>query len=297
MQKGYKRTGKAIAVLHFFIGLILVALLLGALYFFIGRMEYNVNLSPDNSIRPYVEQTGNPDETAPAPTMPVEDADVVDLTPTDTPEPTPEITATPEPTPEPTATPEPTPSPEPTPAPTAITPDKISASKNKGFSVPPKASNITAEITNTYVSEPNNNSVLQINAYAYIDQDTFDGASASYFLIATSATSGAQIAYQAAKVPGATHEGALCQNADQTDFEVFIDVSKLGDSEYKLGVVIMYKQNGVPVYTYHEFTQSFNVQSGAVLLPTEVFSGAGLLDENGDVVEGVTNTGVSVSVG
>ena len=55
MQKGYKRNGKGMAVLHFFIGLIIVAILMCALYFFLGKVDYSDKLAnPDATMRAYV---------------------------------------------------------------------------------------------------------------------------------------------------------------------------------------------------------------------------------------------------
>ena len=48
MQKGYKRNRKGMAVLHFFIGLIIVVILVCALYFFLGKVDYSDKLAnPD----------------------------------------------------------------------------------------------------------------------------------------------------------------------------------------------------------------------------------------------------------
>ncbi|MDO5323822.1 MAG: hypothetical protein Q4G06_07350, partial [Clostridia bacterium] len=101
MQKGYKRNGKGMAVLHFFIGLIIVAILMCALYFFLGKVDYSDKLAnPDATMRAYVEMTAAPDNTviggADGPTSiyvaePDDQGDasgVVDLTNTPTPTPT-----------------------------------------------------------------------------------------------------------------------------------------------------------------------------------------------------------------
>lgn len=65
MQKGYKRNGKGMAVLHFFIGLIIVAILMCALYFFLGKVDYSDKLAnPDATMRAYVEMTAAPENVA-----------------------------------------------------------------------------------------------------------------------------------------------------------------------------------------------------------------------------------------
>lgn len=303
MQKGYKRTGKAIAVLHFFIGLIVVAILLGVAYFFLQKMDYSGRLSPDTTMRPYVEMTASPYGEEPDPTEPVSN-NIVDLTPTDTPEPTPESTPTPEPTPIPSPTPEPTATPEPTPAPTAIPADKLSKYTMDGFVVPPAASNITAQLTNIYVSQPDNNATVVLDGYAYIDDSTFDGATANYYLIVTQASSGRQIAYQAAKVAGVSgvsHDNALCLHADSTDFEVVLQVKDFSDGEYKLGVVMMYTRSGGSTYSYHEFEDTLTVRNKAIALATEAFADAAAQAEEGEDAEGAEigfeDTSAPASVG
>ena len=308
MQKGHKRTGKAIAVLHFFIGLIIVAIFLVAAYFCLQKMDYSYRLSPDTTMRPYVEMTASPEVEEPLALEPTDNG-VVDLTPTDapTPEPTPEGTPTPEPTPIPTPTPEPTATPEPTPEPTAIPADAFSAFNMNGFTVPPRSNNITADLPIIYVSQPNNNSVIRIDGYAYIDENTFDGATANYYLIVTQSATGRQIAYQSAKKAGASgvdHSGAQCLHPDATDFEVIADVSAFPNGEYKLGVVIMYTRNNVPIYAYHEFSDTFTVEGGTVARPQDAFANVASEDgaaeegdEGGFAADDSNIAGASVSVG
>lgn len=286
MQKGYKRNGKAIAVLHFFIGLIVVAILVGVVYFFLQKMDYSDKLAdPQATMRPYVEMTASPDpafEPAAGAGMSAGDPDstgdaLVDLTTTPTPEPTPisTPTPTPEPTPIPTPTPEPTPTPTPTPEPTKIPSKKLSRLRKSGFNVPSPSTNGVVDITNFYISEPNKDAYVQINGYGYIDDAAFDGSSAQIYLIVTQQSSGKQIAYTAAMTPGVSgvaHEDAQCKNAASTDFDVIMNVSKYPDGAYDLGIVIYYKQNGSTVYSYHEFDEILTVKDGKATEEVDAFS-------------------------
>ena len=104
MQKGYKRNGKLIAVFHFFIGLILVAMLIGIVYFLLEKMDYSDKLAdPQATMRAYVEMTASPEGTLTGgsdfqPEATDGAAALVDLTEaTSTPEPTPILTPTPTP--------------------------------------------------------------------------------------------------------------------------------------------------------------------------------------------------------
>lgn len=273
MQKGYKRKGsKAIAVLHFFIGLIVVAILVGVVYFFLQKMDYSDKLAdPQATMRAYVETTASPsvfntgtdnnfdpDSTADA---------LVDLTSTDTPEPTPIATPTPtpEPTPVPTPTPEPTPTPTPTPEPTKIASKNLAKARTKGFNVPSPSTNAVIGLTNLYVSEPNNSTYVQIGGYGYIDEASFDGSTAQIYLIVTQKESGKQVAYKAnmrSGSSGVNHDSAQCKNAADTDFDVIFNVSKYPDGTYDLGIVLYYKLNGSTAYSYHEFNESITVKDG-----------------------------------
>ena len=283
MQKGYKRNGKGMAVLHFFIGLIIVAILMCALYFFLGKVDYSDKLAnPDATMRAYVEMTAAPENvaviggadgpTAIYVTEPDNQGDasgVVDLTntPTPTPTATPTPTPTPSPTPIPTPTPAPTPPPTPTPEPTKIASKAYSQFKTKGFNVPEPSTNGTVEITNFYVSEPNNRQVVRLDGYGYLNDASFDGADASIFVIVTNDASGKQRAYKGtmeAGVSGVDHSDAICKNAANTDFSTIFSVAKFADGDYSLGLIIYYKTADGNAYSYHELGDRFTVTDGKV---------------------------------
>lgn len=283
MQKGYKRKEKGMAVLKFFIGLIVVAILVGVILFFLLKVDYSDKVAdPEATMRAYVETTVAPNAQ---PVAAVNDTiDIVDISslqaeddlsslveateaPVVTAAPTPTATATPTPAPTPISTP--TPTPVPTPEPTPIPASMFSAGKVGGFSVPPVSGDVEGEITKLYVSSANNNAVVQIDSYAYINQELFDASKMYAFMIVTQKASGKQIAYQSQKISGVSgdpHLGAICLNPADADFETVLDVSKYPDGEYGLGVVIYYQMDNQKAYAYYEFPQTISISGGAAAL-------------------------------
>ena len=270
MQKGYKRNGKGMAVLHFFIGLIIVAILMCALYFFLGKVDYSDKLAnPDATMRAYVEMTAAPENVAviggadgPTAVFVSEPDDqgnasgVVDLTNT----------------PSPTPTASPTPTPSPTPEPTKIATKAYSQFKTTGFNVPEPSTNATVAITNFYVSEPNNRQVVRLDGYGYLNDANFDGSDATIFVIITNEASGKQRAYKAtmeAGVSGVEHSDAICKNAANTDFSAIFSVAKFRDGDYSLGLIIYYKTADGTAYSYHELGDRFTVTDGKVTTVSE----------------------------
>lgn len=281
MQKGYKRNNKGIAVVRFFCGLICIAIIVFAVYCLLDKFDWSDSIKdPSVTVRPYVEVTAAPNATeAPA------------LTPTETPEPlqmanalsaeteAPAETAataaateapTRRPTATPTATAEPTPVPTPiatpTPVPTEIPAETFSQYATSGFSVPAAANDAVRAVTKLYISEPNDSQVVQIDAYAYINEESYDAANVRPFLIVTHKASGKQVVYEAITMEGISkidHSDALCANPEKSEFESFLDVSWYGNGEFGLGVVLAYTDaNGNNVYSYQEFDDSFTVTDG-----------------------------------
>ena len=230
MQKGYKRNAKGMAVLRCFIGLFSVIIVILIAYFYL-QVDYSDKLNPNASIRPYVETTPSPtlDANAALPAA----------------SPSPEITSAPTPVPTavPTATPTPSPSPTPSPEPTSMAAN-ISAVKTDGFALP-DVSQLDGKIgiTHAYLSAADDNKLLQLQGYAYINEETYDGSSAQLFLVVTQAASGSSVLVLPNKVEGVSgldHSSAICANASASDFEVFIDVSAFPSEIYSLGMVFMY---------------------------------------------------------
>lgn len=299
MQKGYKRGETGMAVLKFFIGLIVVAIIIGIILFFVLKVDYSDKLADPNApMRPYVEvpneQSVSDEASASLPDSQEADgfeeaddfefddeSDVLDLTDEseeidltddsgdmnafDVVEETPEPTA--EPTPVPTA--EPTPTPAPTPEPTPIPESMFAIGKVDGFSVPQASTDAKAEITKLYISQPNGGGVVQMDGYAYIDHELFDTSKLAQFLIVTQKSSGRQIAYICQKVSAASgdpHIGALCPNPSDADFEIVVDMSKYSDGEYGLGVVLYFAVENNAAYSYYEFPQTITVAGGIASL-------------------------------
>lgn len=272
MQKGYKRNRKGIAVLNFFIGLIVLAIVVCVIYFFIEKVDYSDKLKdPEASMRPYVEVTASPDAapTAEIPDEPEGDPGYVDISdPADsvvTEAPT--IQPTVVPTAEPTPTPEPTPIASPTPEPTSVPKSVLSEAKFNGFTVPAASDNGTVAITNLYVSAPDSNKIVVIDGYGFIDEEAFDGSTAQIYLIVTQASSGKQIAYKCKMIEGISgdpHEAVICKNAAKTDFEAGLNVSQYPDGDYKLGIILQYTRSGVTAYSYYTFDDTITVSGGSV---------------------------------
>lgn len=276
MQKGHKRNGKGMAVLRFFIGLIIIAILVCVAYFFISKVDYSDKITdPDAILRSYVPASG---DGVTATTLPTESdivqmddlpdssaTDIVDVSFTPTPEPTAEPTFTPEPTAEPTPTPEPTATPSPTPAPTKIPAKYCAQPKTEGFVVPPASEDAIVELTGVYVSEPDDRKIVELKGYGYLNTEAYDCATSSVFLIVTQEESGKQIAYETKMVEGFSgkeHTGALCKNASKSDFGVYLDVSKYPDGNYDLGMILYYEDGGQKKYSYYEFSDSLSISGG-----------------------------------
>ena len=271
MQKGYKRTGKGIAVLHFFIGLIVLAIVVFAIYFFVNMMDYSDRLSPETSMRPYVEMTAVPETPTPVPTEVVtvtEEPEIVDISGVTAVEETPVPTEKPTPAPTAIMTPAPTPIATATPEPTKIPAEKLSAFTADGFQVPAASDSATIGLTKIYASVADNNQIVQLQGYGYINDEAFDGAGTRTFVIITQKASGRQLAYKTemiAGISGEDHADAICQNAASTDFESFLNVKAYPDGEYAIGVVLNYQMNGQKVYSYHEFGETITIKGGAMV--------------------------------
>lgn len=280
LKKGRKREAKGLAVLYFIIGLIILLIILAVIYFALAKLDYSDKLDPDTVVRPYVEQSGtdvfqddaDADDGLEDYAMPEGDAedfgaDDVDLTV--------EEEATPEPTPEPTEEPTPEPTEEPTPEPTALPTDNLAQPMTKTPDLPPMASeNGKIGITNCYVSQADDNKLMYVAGYGYVDEATFDGAQAKSWLVVTQMSSNQNIAYPLTLtdgVSGLAHPDAQCQNATASDFEITIDVSQYQEGIYSMALVIAYQPEGEkkPTYKYYPFSGdiSFTVLDGRVITP------------------------------
>ena len=282
-KKGRKREAKGLAVVYFFIGLIILSIILAVIYFALVELDYSDRIrDPEATIRSYVEMTPDPnafememddEETAFEPEDDELQLDVELSAPTETP--------TPMPTPSPTPTP--TPTPEPTPTPTPLPPTMLAQARTSGFTLPASTTeNVQAALTKCVVSAGDNNRCMYLAGYGFINDAKFDGAQAQIFLVVSQSTNHQLIAYQAtmrAGISGDPHTGAQCKNAANSDFEVAFDVSQLYTEDiYTLGVVIGYKQQGrrKATYIYYPFPTdvNFTVLAGQVVEPVKVAGNA-----------------------
>ncbi|MBR1560231.1 MAG: hypothetical protein IJ646_08345 [Clostridia bacterium] len=282
-KKGRKREAKGLAVVYFIIGLIILLIILAVIYFALVELDYSDRIrDPEATIRSYVEMTPDPGafELEAEDFAPEDDGESpldVDLTvPTDTP------------TPSPTPTPTPTPTPEPTPTPTPLPPTMLAQPRTSGFSLPASVTpNMQAGITRCIVSVGDNNKVMYLAGYGFVNDASFDGSQAQTYLVVSQSKTNQLIAYQMTMRPGisgVTHDDAVCKNAANCDFEVSFDVSQLYTEDiYNLGIVIGYKPQGKrkTTYAYYAFPGdvSFTVLAGQVVEPVQVEGGAAVEDE------------------
>lgn len=260
MQKGYKREGKGMAVLRCFIGLFIVIVVV-LLAIFMLRLDYSDKLDESAEIRPYVEvtptPTPDPNATAAPGLVPVETA-------------TAEPTAVPTPTATPTPTPVPTPTPEPTPEPTQI-PASAFSPVRMDLSCPALSTNLAEmAITYSYTSAANDNKVIELRGYGYIDNPAYDAANSQLFLVINQESTGAKAFAQVTMQPGASgveHADAQCGNAASADFVAVLDVSAYPQDIYSLGLVIGYKMDGKASFEYFTFPESvsFTVLGGQII--------------------------------
>lgn len=292
LKKGRKREAKGLAVLYFIIGLIILLIILAVVYFALAKLDYSDKVDPETTLRPYVEgadATAIPDNVSvPSDEVPeyVMPEDEVDLTqdlevlpgtedlgepePEPTPEPEPEVTE--EPTPEPTEAP--TPEPTALPAGSAAQPMTDNLPKN----LPAAATeNSAAGITGCYVSAADDNKLMVLSGYGYVNEETFDGTKARTWLIVRPATSDSYIAYPLTLTDGVSglgHASAVAQNASAADFQVTLDVSQYQEGIYNLALVIGYvkpdaKNDRDATYAYYPFgaDTSFTILDGQVVTP------------------------------
>lgn len=253
IRRNRKRGSVGSAVLRFFIGLLIVILIV-----IVG--VFILNLDKNEGRRPYVV-TGS---GAPAPivTLPPE-ADVL-------PEATPEPVMT---TPEPTATPTPAPTPEPTPTATAIPKTEMSLMlKEDQFRLPAPSEDGAIGVTGCYVSPANGYSVMELTGYGYANLDYFDGEQCGTYVVVTSLDTGRAAAYLAVNksgISGVRHVSATCKNPSLCDWRCYIDVSGYEPGMYSLGLALSYKNGEDNEYRYYKFgsLQSFTVNDGEVIIP------------------------------
>ena len=270
-KKGRKREAKGLAVLYFIIGLIILFIILAVIYFARAKLDYSDKLDPDATTRPYVEQEVDsvlPDEGGEDLSEYDLPEDDVDLT-AETPEPTEA------PTPEPTAEPTPAPTPEPTPEPTPLPTDKVAKPMKKALKIPDSASeNGKIGITSCFTSPADDNKLMYLAGYGYVNEEAYDGTNARIWMIVTQEATGQSIAYPMIMTPeisGLPHSDAVCKNATASDFETVLDVSQYKEGIYYMALVVGYVPSGAKdvTYRYYPFSNdiSFTVLNGQIVTP------------------------------
>ena len=164
---------------------------------------------------------------------------------------------------------------EPAPEATPLPADKVA----KPMTEIPKLPDVASEngkigITNCYVSQADDNKLMYVSGYGYINVAEFDGAKAKSWLVVTQVASGQKIAYPLSLMPGISnlpHADAACQNASASDFELYVDVSQYQEGIYSLALVIGYVPEGKKdaTFMYYPFSGevSFTVLDGRVVTP------------------------------
>ena len=259
LKKGRKREAKGLAVLYFIIGLIILLIILAVIYFAPKKLDYSDKLDPEVTIRPYVEQTQPVVE--PEPVEPAADeaqAPAGDELPGD------EVDLT-EPTEEPT--------PEPTPEPTALPAENVAQPMKKTPNLPAQPSeNGKIGLTKSFVSPADDNKLMYLAGYGYVNEETFDGSVVKSWLVITEDNSGQNVSYPLTLTPGVSglpHGDAVCQNATACDFEITLDVSQYKEGIYSMALVIGYKDGKKNAFKYYPFSSDvkFTVLDGRVVTP------------------------------
>lgn len=259
MNRKKKRRNPGMAVLRFFIWLLIIALLAALAVFLLGSGK---NSGP----RPYLP-TGAGVPATPAPVIV-------------TPEPTAQATATipviaATPTAEPTATPEPaaTVSAAPTPVPTSIPRSELPTELTR-FRLPAETEDGVVGISSCYVSAVDNYAIMELTGWGYAQLDYFNGEECGTYIVVNRGTEPIHcyLASSVYGISGRNHTGEVGKNVEACDWRIFIDVSDYEPGLYNLGIALVYKNGSNDEYRYYRFgdLQSFTVNDGEIIIPVTV---------------------------
>lgn len=264
MRKGLLREGKGLAVMRFFVWLLVLLILMSLGYFFIIHKDYSDKITdPSISLRPYVEG-----DITPAPTFAPSVAPVVTETPA------PDATLPPYATPTPSPTAEPTPSP--TPEPTAVAQYLFAQFRPVDYrDIPAISQNVSAGITKCFVSPADSYGVMQIEGWAYDDVPGYDASTATCGLVVSRDSTNQHVLYlttSRAGTSGVEHTSANVQNVEASDFRVYIDASSYADDVYSLGIILNYQIDGNGQMVSYKFDSqyTFKVVGGEIISPVPV---------------------------
>ena len=264
MRKGFIREGKSVAVIRFVIGLTVLALIVGVVYYLLVSTQYGADLErPGQTLRPYVvpDPTPTPEPT-PVPTPPSAEETEMPAWATPAPDAPADAGETVDPV-------------QPTPVPTNIPENLIAGGQERtAEQMPNTDERVRMGVTSCYVSAPDGYRVMEIEGYAYAEHSGYDGANSSSYLIVRSASDGRIMAYLTTPVEGVSgieHQG-LGSNLAQSDFRVYIDVSEYPDGVYTLGTVLMFNLGGSEIRTSCRLpdTINFAVRDGEVISPIRI---------------------------
>ena len=259
MKRKKKRRNRGIAVLRFFILLLIVALLAAIGVFLLGAGK---NSGP----RPYLP-TGTGTPATPRPTIVSVESDVPGIQPTAT------VAAIATPEPVVTTTPVPTPSPEPTPVPTSIPASSLPTELNR-FKLPKEGNDGVVGISSCYVSAVDNYSIMELTGWGYAELDYFDGEQCGTYIVVNQGNEPIHcyLATSVTGISGRSHTGAIGKNVDACDWKIYIDVSDYEPGLYSLGIALVYKNESKDEYRYYRFgdLQSFTVNDGEIIIPVNV---------------------------
>lgn len=297
-KQGRKREAKGLAVLYFIIGLIILLIILAVIYFALAKLDYSDKLDPETTQRPYVEeqdvqpfveeQSVEASDNVPEYVMPEDEVDLTTGLEELPEEEETGLAAEPEvndiiveePTEEPTPEPTEEPTPEPTPEPTALPAGLAATPMTQIPDLPAMASeNGMIGITQCFVSPADDNKLMYVAGYGYVNEADFDGTKARTWLVVTQVATAQKIGYPLTLKPdvsGLAHADAVCQNATACDFELYLDVSQYQEGIYSLALVVGYMKDGAkdPTYKYYPFSGdvSFTVLNGQVITPITTVS-------------------------
>jgi len=269
MQKGYKREAKGMAVLRCFIGVFLLVIVV-LLAWFLLRMDYTDRLNDESleTMRDYVVATPTPvatraialaDPTETPEPVPTEELEWSPELPTDTPAVTIAPTDTPEPTPIMTPTPTPAPTPEPTKVPTEAL---ASVTKNKPKLGEVSTHDVRVGITNYTPSAADNNAIVLMEGYGFINDVNFDGTTGVVYLIFHRDSNDDYYVVETTRVggiSGVTQPNVQAKNVTASDWSALIDVSSFEDDVYSMGAVVGCKVNGKDQYAYTLLDESYSI--------------------------------------
>jgi len=127
-------------------------------------------------------------------------------------------------------------------------------------------------LTKSFVSPADDNKLMYLAGYGYINEEKFDGTAAKSWLVVTEVASGQSMSYpltNTAGVSGLPHSDAVCKNATACDFEVTLDVSQYKEGIYSMALVVGYKEGKKNVFKYYPFSSDvkFTVLDGKVVTP------------------------------